>query len=123
MSTPLLAHLMICTGPACSERIGSDGADKPPIDVRGENGLVARWKQHRLYRHIHLTLTGCLGQCGRANQAALLTGTQTIYLERLDHQADVDRLLHWALDCAAADRLLPLTRALQRRRYERLAIC
>jgi cobaltochelatase CobN len=120
MSTGTLAHLMICTGPACSDHVSRDGNGKPPINARG---LVARWKAHRLYRSIHLTLTGCLGQCKRANQAVLLTSAATIYIERIEHDADADQLVNWGLACAEAGELLPLPPSLADKRYDRLVEC
>lgn len=111
---------MVCTGPACSNDESRDGCHKPPIDARA---LVARWKEHRLYRAIHLTLTGCLGQCGRANQALLLSDEDVMYLERIEHEADADRLVQWGLDCLEAESMLPLPVELKEKRYQRLMSC
>lgn len=117
MSQHILAHLLICTGPACTRCTDRDGHEKLPIDAKA---LVARWKKYRLYRGVHLTLTGCLGQCGRANQASLLSSGKVVYLEHLDHEADVERLVNWALRSINEDRLAPLPKALKRKCYQRL---
>ena len=120
MSFTLLGHLLICTGPACSNNTARDGGDKPAIDAKQ---LVAKWKEHRLYRFIHLTLTGCLGQCNRANQGALLTSGKILYLEHLESEADAEQLIQWALRCRDAQTLLPLPVSLERKNYQRLAPC
>ncbi len=118
MSREILAHLLICTGPACSLDKNRSGEPKAPIDAKG---LVARWKELRLYRGIHLTLTGCLGQCNRANQATLLSSEHVIYLEHLDRTIDMDDLVNWALCCVREERLNPLPPSLANKSYKRLA--
>lgn len=113
----MLAHLLICTGPACSRSEDRSGVNKEPIDTQG---LVARWKALRLYRGIHLTLTGCLGQCNRANQATLLNSDKVIYLEHLSNNIDVDNLVHWASACVDEESLKPLPISLSNKIYKRL---
>ena len=118
MSREILAHLLLCTGPACSLDKNRSGEPKTPIDAKG---LVARWKELRLYRGIHLTLTGCLGQCNRANQATLMSSQHVIYLEHLDSNIDMEHLVNWALCCVREERLNPLPASLANKSYKRLA--
>lgn len=120
MSQAILAHIFICTGPACTKETDRLEQAKPPIDARG---LVARWKEHKLYRNIHLTLTGCLGQCSRANQISLLTSGEAIYLEGMDPVSDIDTLFDWAKECVEREELMRLPESLQSKRYQRLQAC
>ena len=114
-----LAHLFICTGPTCVAELDRQNISKIPIDTEQ---LKKAWKDNRLYGTIHLTFTGCLGHCNKANQALLITNDKAPqYFMRLEANGLIDVLVDWGKTAAKLGTLPPLPSILNEACYERLA--
>jgi len=98
---PRLAQLLICQGCCCGRT--DRGHPEVPVDF-----LRQAWKQRGLLKHVHLSISGCLGPCDASNVALVLTPGAQHWLGGLSSQEHYQALLHWATACAAAGQLLPL---------------
>lgn len=81
--------------------------------------LKREWKARRLLRHVHLTISGCLGPCDVANVVWVVAGRRSVWLGGLNAFAEYAALLEWSEAAAGADRLPPLPACLRRRAFSR----
>ena len=109
---PTLAQVLICLGCCC----GRTDRGKPAVPV---GWLKAQWKEHKLLRVIHLSISGCLGPCDIANVVSIVTPLQTIWLGNLTSETQYEALFDWALACAEVNQVLPLPVELQAFVFER----
>lgn len=107
-----LAQVLICLGCCC----GRTDRGRPAVPV---DWLKAQWKQHKLLRSVHLSISGCLGPCDAANVVGIVTPLQTLWLGGLTDDASYRAIFDWALRCAEAERVLPLPPALTAFEFER----
>jgi hypothetical protein len=109
----VIAHVLVCLGCCC----GNTDKGNPPVPV---DWLKAQWKQRKLLRTVHLSISGCLGPCDVKNVVTILTPRETIWLGELLEQADYEELLQWATLCVREERLFPLPARLAHRQFNPL---
>ncbi len=102
----VLAHISVCVGCCC----GRVDRGKPEVPV---DWLKSQWKAHRLLKHVHLTISGCLGPCDVVNVVSIASDRGTIWLGGLDSLDHFAALVEWAVRVAASVQLLPLPASLQ----------
>jgi len=107
-----LAHISICVGCCC----GRVDRGKPDVPV---DWLKAHWKAHKLLKHVHLTISGCLGPCDIVNVVSVASDRGTTWLGGLDQFDDFVALADWALRVARLEQLLPLPPALDAHVFQR----
>lgn len=107
-----LAQVLVCNG-CCCGRV-EKGRPAIPLDW-----LKAEWKGRRLHRHVHLTVSGCLGPCDLANVVLIITPLEQIWLGGIQDAAPYELLLEWADDSGRLGALLPLPAPLDPYRFER----
>lgn len=107
-----MAHVLVCVGCCC----GRTDRGKAPVPV---DWLKSEWKQRKLLKEIHLSISGCLGPCDVFNVVSIVTPQQSIFLGGLNEQRHFDSLLEWAATSAAAGRLAPLPELLQELEFDR----
>jgi len=81
--------------------------------------LKSQWKQHKLLRSVHLSISGCLGPCDVANVVGIVTPQRSLWLGGLADDGVYRTLFDWALHCAQADCVLPLPQELAAYEFER----
>src|SRR5262249_43934749 len=102
---PPLGQLLICTGCCCGRK------DKgfPGVPVAR---VKAAWKGG-VNRTIQLTVSGCLGPCGRANVALLVTPQAVEWFRGLKDEVPVLDLMEWACRCHSVRTVLQLPTSLE----------
>lgn len=110
-----IAHVSVCVGCCC----GRVDPGKPAVPV---DWLKAEWKAHKLLKHVHLTISGCLGPCDLVNVVSVASERGTTWPGGLDCFDDFDdfaALAGWAVRVARQERLLPLPPALEAHVFQR----
>lgn len=107
-----LGQVLICLGCCC----GRTDKGKPAVPT---DWLKAEWKRRGLLKHVHLTITGCLGPCEIANVVSIVTPGGTHWFGDIDGLGHYQALLDWAVASAAAGELQPLPRLLESHRFSR----
>lgn len=107
-----LAQVLVCLGCCC----GRTDKGKPAVPA---DWLKAEWKRRRLLKHVHLSISGCLGPCEIANVVAIVTPDGTAWFGDIDGIEYYEALLEWAGACAATGRALPPPAILEPHRFER----
>lgn len=109
----VIAQVLVCLGCCC----GNTAKGNPAVPT---DWLKAQWKERKLLRTIHLSVSGCLGPCDVKNVVLILTPRETLWLGGLSEQADYEELLQWATLCAKEERLFPLPRRLEGKQFNPL---
>ncbi len=107
-----LAQVVVCRGCCCGET--RKGHAEVPVDW-----LKDEWRRRGLAKHVHLTVSGCLGPCDVANVVLVAEGAGLTWLGALAGREAYEELLAWASRVAEAGALAPLPRALERHVFER----
>lgn len=108
----VLAHVLVCSGCCCGRT--DKGRPAVPLDW-----LKQTWKRHRLHSSVHLSISGCLGPCDRANVVGIVSPHASVWLGGLVAQTEYEALLLWALAVAEAHSYMPLPPALLEKRLDR----
>ncbi len=109
----VIAQVLVCLGCCC----GNTAKGNPPVPT---DWLKAQWKERKLLKTVHLSVSGCLGPCDVKNVVLILTPRESIWLGGLDEQADYEALLQWATLCVKEERLFPLPSRLEWRQFNPL---
>jgi hypothetical protein len=72
--------------------------------------LKKEWKHRGLLKRVHLTISGCLGPCDVPNVVLITSAEGSQWLGHISQMSHYARLVDWAEQSKAADRLLPLPR-------------
>ena len=107
-----LAQLVFCQGCCCGRT--DRGRPELPVDQ-----LKQIWKDEKLNRTVHLTISGCLGPCDLPNVALVILPEGNVWLGGMEGSEVYERLVVWARSCHAADETLPLPEELAPLRFER----
>ncbi len=83
--------------------------------------MKAAWRRGGLQRHVHLSVSGCLGPCDLANVALVAGAEGLVWLGALRGSRPYELLLAWAVAVAGAERPLPLPDEVVRHAFERYA--
>jgi predicted metal-binding protein len=109
---PVAAQVLVCLGCCCGRT--DRGRPELPLDW-----LKAEWKAHGLLKTVHLTVSGCLGPCERANVVVLWTPEQSAWLGPLTTREDYQAVLEWAQDTTRTGSPAPVPASLTDRCFER----
>ena len=94
------AQIIICSGCCC----GHTEKDKPHIPI---DWLKSTWKEHKLIKHVQLTISGCLGPCDIANVVHVITARKQFRLGQVTEEWQYTSLFDWLKDCAKEGKLMP----------------
>lgn len=108
------AQLSVCVG-CCCGRVDR-GHPAVPVDA-----LKAAWKEHDLGKHVHLSVSGCLGPCDLTNVALLMHGDRQRWLGHLETAEHYEQLVAWARDVAERGDDAPWPAALDAHVFDRWA--
>lgn len=109
-----LGQIVVCEGCCCGRT--DRGHPEVPVDW-----LKSEWKRRQLGKHVHLSISRCLGPCDVSNVALVFAGDATVWLGRLRERQTYQTLLDWAAACAADGGLPPLPASLDAFRLNRFA--
>lgn len=107
-----LAQVLVCLGCCCGRT--DKGHPEVPVDW-----LKLEWRRRSLPKHVHLTISGCLGPCDASNVVLILADDRQIWLGGLDRLQHYHALADWASRCAALQALAPLPPELELLRMAR----
>ncbi len=107
-----LAQVLVCVGCCC----GRTDKGKPDVPV---DWLKAEWKRRALQKHVHLSISGCLGPCEIANILCVVTPSETRWFGDIEGRHYYEAVLEWATACADARALRPIPALLGAQRFER----
>jgi len=107
-----LAHVSVCLGCCC----GQVEKGHPEVPVAW---LKEQWKTRRLLKHVHLSISGCLGPCDRSNVVSIASPAGVTWLGGLERRDQFMGLVDWATDVAAAQRVLPIPPPLSPQVFDR----
>jgi len=107
-----LGQVLVCMGCCC----GRTDKGRPGIPL---DWLKAEWKKGGLLKHVHLSISGCLGPCEIPNVVAVVRPDRTEWFGLIDGDHYYASLLDWARASAAAGELLPVPSAFEPHRFER----
>lgn len=107
-----LGQVLVCLGCCC----GRTDKGKPAVPT---DWLKSEWKRRGLLKHVHLSISGCLGPCEIANVVAIVTPDDTHWYGGLDGDHYYAALLAWAEVSAARGSLAPLPAVLEPFRFSR----
>ncbi len=111
----VLGQLVVCEGCCCGQ--ASKGhAPVPSTELKRE------WKERKLARAIHLTVSGCLGPCDVANVCAIVSRDGVTWIGGIKSAEPYRLLMDWAEASRAAGWLLPLPEALEGHRFARFDV-
>ena len=108
----VIGQVLVCTG-CCCGRV-ERGNPAVPVDW-----LKRQWRNLGLLKHLHLTISGCLGPCDLVNVVAIVGPTATTWLGGLDHQDHFAALLDWAVHSVRDNVLVELPLLLADCQFER----
>lgn len=107
----VLGQVLVCVGCCC----GRPDKGKPSVPV---DRLKTEWKQRKLLRRVHLTISGCLGPCDLVNVVCIVTPAGVTWLGGLACDEEYEALLEWATRSAEQGHLLPLPARLAVQSFE-----
>lgn len=96
-----MAQVIVCLGCCC----GRVERGNPPVPV---DWLKSEWRRNGLLKHVHLTVSGCLGPCDLVNVVCLLGSGWGVWLGGLDRPCQYEAILDWALLMVKEERVVPL---------------
>jgi len=96
-----LGQVLVCLGCCC----GRQDRGRPGIPLEW---LKAEWKRGGLLKHVHLSVSGCLGPCDVPNVVAIVRPDGLEWFAEIDQDTYYAALLDWARASAAAGQLLDL---------------
>ena len=108
-------QLFVCQGCCC----GNADRGFAPVPI-GE--FKDQWKQRKLRRRFHLTISGCLGPCTMANVVLLNFGGRSTWLHSIDAASDVTLIYDYAEAMLHAQRWLVPPPGLQGRHFQRYLV-
>lgn len=106
------AQILVCLGCCC----GNVAKGNPSVPVEW---LKAVWKQQKLHRTVHLTITGCLGPCDLLNVICIVTPQGDHWFGNITTDEPYRELHEWALRCRQQRMLLPLPALFEQFRFDR----
>lgn len=112
---PVLAQVLVCSGCCC----GRTEKGKPPVPV---DWLKRSWKERKLHKSVHLSVTGCLGPCDLVNVAGILTADGQRWFGGVSGEAPYAALLEWAEATREFGRPAPVPRELLRCEFDRFRL-
>ena len=108
-------HLFVCQGCCCGNT--ARGFAPTPLDE-----FKRQWKERRIRRRLHLTISGCLGPCTMANVVLLTFAGRSTWLHSINSAAVVTRIYDHAEALLRAGRWLPPAGELRGRQFQRYLI-
>ena len=103
----VIAHVMVCVGCCC----GNVEKRKPAVP---EEWLKTEWRNRRLLKNVHLSISGCLGPCDVANVVKINSSDGEIWLGDLHEFHQYRDLVDWASACHRAGYVVSLPESLLR---------
>ena len=108
----VIGQVLMCCGCCC----GDVERGKPEVPVEW---LKSEWRKRGLLKDIDLSFSGCLGPCEFTNVISVSDATGSVWLGQIEHRTQYLDLLDWASQSKAAGKMLPLSAALEARRFHR----
>ncbi|MEW6736552.1 MAG: (2Fe-2S) ferredoxin domain-containing protein [Acidobacteriota bacterium] len=81
-------HLFVCQGCCCGRT--DKGFPAVPIEE-----FKREWKERGMRKHIHLTISGCLGPCALANVVLIVFAGQVIWLHSINSVTQVKAIFDY----------------------------
>ncbi len=107
-----LGQVLVCLGCCC----GREDRGRPGIPLEW---LKAEWKRGGVLKHVHLSISGCLGPCDVPNVVAIVRPEGQEWFAEIDRDEYYAVLLQWARASAEAGVLLETPALLRHKRFER----
>lgn len=107
-----VGQIVLCDGCCCGRT--EKGHPEVPVDW-----MKAEWKRRGLAKHVHLSISRCLGPCDATNVVLVCSGDTAVWLGGIKDRRAYQGLLEWATVCARTGTARPLPRELQPFRLER----
>ena len=103
-----------CDG-CCCGRV-EKGNHETPVEY-----LREAWKNHDLKDHVKLTISGCLGPCKMNNVSLITTGTERIWLGKINDIGYYESIVDWAIEIANGASEIKLPEKLAKLQFDPLA--
>ena len=107
-------RVTICDG-CCCGRV-EKGNHEVPIEY-----LRSAWKENELKEQVKLTISGCLGPCKMNNVSLITSGSERIWLGKLNDIEYYEAIVDWAKDIADGSGELIVPEKLAKLQFDPLA--
>ena len=107
-------RVTICDG-CCCGRV-EKGNHEAPIEY-----LRSAWKENELKEQVKLTISGCLGPCKMNNVSLITSGSERIWLGKLNDIEYYEAIVDWAKNIADGSGTLIVPEKLAKLQFDPLA--
>ena len=107
-------RVTICDG-CCCGRV-EKGNHEAPIEY-----LRSAWKENELKEQVKLTISGCLGPCKMNNVSLITSGSERIWLGKMNDIEYYEAIVDWAKDIADGSGKLIVPEKLAKLQFDPLA--